>query len=142
METAARKRCCFVSARRSPPLVLTVTPWIRRDMENRRDLGHSPTSCSISRRVGAHLERWTSSSGIRWAVVLADGVCAKRDFTPSSLLGSAPRSNSVSTRRRCSCWQVYSRKSIDQRGYEHERMRRWLYLPGPTTSLKPTIQCS
>jgi hypothetical protein len=37
METAARMKSAFVSARRLPPLALIVIPWIRRDMENRRN---------------------------------------------------------------------------------------------------------
>jgi hypothetical protein len=44
MDAPARKRCCFVSAKRSPPLVLSAIPWIRRDTENRRSLAPSPTS--------------------------------------------------------------------------------------------------
>ncbi len=57
METAARKKCCFVSARRSPPLVLSAIPWIRRDMENRRSPAPSPTSMlnfrELERALGA-----------------------------------------------------------------------------------------
>ncbi len=37
MEAAAQRKCCFVSARHSPPLVLIAIPWIRRDKENRRN---------------------------------------------------------------------------------------------------------
>jgi hypothetical protein len=55
MEPPARKKCSVVSARRSLPLVLIATRWIRRDMENRRNVAPSgmsmesgdgpPTSC-------------------------------------------------------------------------------------------------
>jgi len=89
-------------------------PWIRRDTENRRNLAPSPTSCSRPRSLSGHLERWTSSSAIRWAVALAPGVCLKRNFAQCSLLGSAPRSSWASTGRRCSCWQVYLRNFFDQ----------------------------
>src|SRR3954469_18086476 len=117
MEAAPRKRCSFVSARRSPPLVLIATAWIRRDMENRRNLAPAPTSDTISGRPRGHLERWTSSSAIRWVVDLALGACVKRDFAPSFLLGSATRPSWASTGRRCS-WQVYLTSFFDPPSYE------------------------
>jgi hypothetical protein len=65
MEPPARRKISFVSARRSPPLVLIAIRWIRRDMENRRNLARSgtsmesgagpPTSCSSPGSLNGHL---------------------------------------------------------------------------------------
>jgi hypothetical protein len=64
------KEISFVSARRSPPLVMSAIPWIRRDMENRRNLAPSgtsmesgagpPTSCSSPGSLSEYLDRRTS----------------------------------------------------------------------------------
>jgi hypothetical protein len=63
------------------------------------------------------LERWTSSSVIRWAVELALGACVTWDFAPSFLLGSATLPSWASTGRR-SCWQVYLNNFSDQPSFE------------------------
>ena len=110
------KENCFRFRRGLPSPVLIAIRWIRRDMENRRNLAPSgmsmesgagpSTSCSGPGSLSGHLDRWTSSSVIRWVLALASGASVKMDFGQSSSLGSAwPLS--ASTDRRWSCWQVY-----------------------------------
>ena len=99
--TGSKENAAFVSARRSPPLVLIAIPWIRRDMENRRNLAPSgtsmesgagpPTSCSSPGSLSGHLDRWTSSSAIRWVVALVSGACSEDGFRPKLFIGVGAR---------------------------------------------------
>ena len=136
------KEMSFVSARRSPPLVLIAIPWIRRDMENRRNLAPSPTSGSISWRperalgeVDVFIGHSMGGGAGAWSV-------REAGFRPKLFIGVGNPATLGEHGPPLLLLVGRFEEFIDQPSYEHKRMRRSSFLPGPTTSSKPSIQCS